>query len=304
MASEVTPASQPARLVSIDGVTVRADTAYTDSSGRERNDLRERVECAVQSLREALGRVLEPGETVLFAARADVRPGVLEQLTAGYYIRFYSRVTLVLTNTRLLCFFVNRAGGWLRSLRVVRWGDLDKAKIALGINQTLELRFRSGKSERFWRLKRADAKKVMLLLPALVAEGGGGGSPGAEWSALCPGCLAALTPGEDRCARCGITFKSEGTLRRWALWMPGGGYFYAGQPAAGVIHFLAEAYLIGLTLWGLYSWRNPPASPNGAPGDPATYLILAVFFGALLALEKWSTLHQCRRLISYFIPEK
>ena len=93
---------------------------------------------------------------------------------------------------------------------------------------------------------------------------------------------------------------------RRSLIVPGGGYFYTGHWFLGVGDFIVEAYLLimvvvlAATAAGLIT--DPLAEPGQEPIAGAAAWIAAGFIAAILALEKWLTVHHCRRFIREFIP--
>jgi hypothetical protein len=120
---------------------------------------------------------------------------------------------------------------------------------------------------------------------------------------LCPSCLSMLTPGIYRCERCGVAFKDEKTMVRRSLLIPGGGYFYTGHWFLGLGDFLAEAYLLILLIVFLAAALAPtPASPGQESLTSREVWIAAGIIAAILSLEKWLTIHHCRRFIREFIP--
>lgn len=296
---------QSPRLGSLEGLRVREDTLYTDPKGEESKGVRKRAEKGIEKLQEILKRVLEPEEAILYVARCQAPLGKLGQFGLGWYAYYISTAVLVFTNLRVLHFVVKNNGDWKKSLRSARWGDIEDAKVKGWLSLTLELKFRDGKKETFWKLRRDDAKKIKIILSAISSAGAGAGSSAQTIASLCPGCLAPLTPQVYHCAKCGITFKDEETMVRRAWLIPGGGCFYVGYRFLGVVALIAELYLLALVVIMVLVALGMP-DPLVEPGKPPTTgveaWILAAFFAGILAFEKWVTIHHCRRAVREFIP--
>jgi hypothetical protein len=104
------------RLIPRDGLQVREDSLYTNHKGEEKSGIRKRVDKALKLLGEALQKVLEPQEVILYIAAARREAGALEQLTMGWAAaQAVTMTTLVFTNQRLLAFRVKRDG------RLAQW---------------------------------------------------------------------------------------------------------------------------------------------------------------------------------------
>jgi hypothetical protein len=70
----------------------------------------------------------------------------------------------------------------------------------------------------------------------------------------------------------------------------------------GIGDFIVEAYLLILVVVFVIAAAYPLYSaPPGASRDAWG---VAVFLGLILALEKWLTIHHCRRFIREFIPKE
>lgn len=296
---------QAARLASHAGVPLREDTAFTNHKGQEKSGIRKGTEKALDKLQDALHKVLGPDEVVLYVARCQAPASAWEQMAFGWYIYYVTGTVLVFTNQRLLHFLVKGDGSWKRSLRGLSWGDVAEARVKGWFTSTLELKYRNAKKETYWRLRGGDAKKIKLLLGILLPASVGEGSAAQAMVSLCPGCVAPLTPGVYQCSACGLAFKDEKTLVRRSLLIPGGGYFYAGHTFLGVGDFIVEAILLfWVVIWILvaFGMSEPELKPGEAPATPAVALFAALFVALILAVEKWFTIHHCRRFIREFIP--
>jgi hypothetical protein len=115
---------QPVRAALVEGIPVRSDLLFSDEKGNEKPSFEKRNAKALQKLRPALQRVLHPGETVLYVARALSPLSAIEQVTAAWWIRMLAACAVIAANKRVLFFPVNRDGSWRQSVRAASWGDL------------------------------------------------------------------------------------------------------------------------------------------------------------------------------------
>ncbi len=297
----------PARLTTSYGVQIRQDSIFTDDRGREKKSIRKTTEGYLDKLQEILRMTLAPDEAVLYLARCQSPVSVFEQLTLGWYIYYVSSVVVVLTNRRLLHFTVGWKGHWKRMMRAVNWGDLDEAKVSGWLGKNLNLKYKTGKKERFWKLSRMDGNKIKLVLESVFAAGGRESTSAQEMVSLCPQCRAALAPRVYDCPKCGFAFKDERTMARRSWLIPGGGYFYTRNWFLGVGDFIVEAYLLFLViLFALIATGIIPDTPSEPGDEPLTggaAWIAAGFVGVLLVIEKLFTIHHCRRFVRNFIPK-
>jgi hypothetical protein len=287
------------RQMSLNGLRVREDTLYCNHKGEESKSIRKKAEKAIQKLEAPLQRLLQADETILYVAHAQAPVSLFEQLTLGWYTYRITKTVLVFTNRRMLHFLVNTNGTWKRSLRTVHWGDIAELKIAGAIfSRNLKLQYHSGKKETYWAVRPTDAKNIKLLAAAVLPASTGEPTAARAPQQLCPDCLAVLTPSVYTCSGCGLGFKDERTLTKLSLLIPGGGYFYVGQKLMGVGDFIVEAYLLLLLIIGaVVLILAPPAERTNES------ILLVVLIAAILAVEKWGTIHHCRRMIRDYIPK-
>lgn len=299
--------NQTSRVGSYGGIRVREDSLYTNHKGQPSKSARRRAENSLEKLREPLSKILEPDEVVLHIARAQAPAGLLEQLTFGFYIYIVTRTALVLTDRRLLHFLVEKDGTWKRSLRRVWWGDVEEARIkGWLLGPGLWLRYRNGKQESYWGLKGNEAKKVSFILSALLPRSLIEATATRQMVSLCPACHTELRQGIYRCGQCGLRFKDESTMRRRALSLPGGGYFYVGLWPMGIGTLLVEIVLLAAVVIAIMIAAGFPPPILGGILPPATWwqaLLAAAVLALVLALEKQFALSHCRLVIGFLIPE-
>ena len=299
--------NQSIRMGTYASVPIREDTLFTDHAGDEKKGIRKRAEKTLDEHQELLRRLLEREETVLYVARAQAPVGLLEQVTFGWYTYYVTSVVLVVTNRRLLHLLVTRDGKWKKSLRAVRWGDLTEAQVKSWLSPTLELVYRSDKKEKYWGLRREDAKKLKLLVSALLPASTGEATAAQGAASLCPRCFVGLTLGLYQCPKCNLTFKDEKTMVQRSLLIPGGGYFYTRQWFLAIGDFIAEAVILWLLIVSVALVIGVVKPPPAAPGEAAPLaanLAVVGIVGGILAVEKWFTIRHCRRFIREYIPQE
>lgn len=300
--------NQPPRVVPLGEVRIREDVLYTNHHGEEEDRVRRRAEKSLDNLRDVLARLLKSDEAVLWIARCEAPTTFGEKFTLGWYIYNVIASVLVLTNQRLLHFFVERKmfGGrtrwkWRRGVRTVQWGDVAEAGVKGWLNRALTLKYRDGSRQSFWRLYRDDAKKIKVLLEAILPGSVGEATPAQGIFNACPDCFSSLTPGIYRCGQCGLLFKDEATATWRSILIPGGGYFYTGHPVLGVPDALVEAmFLLILILFALDALGMLPSDPGE---EPAGWLPVGVVL-LILAFEKLLTIFHSRRFIRSYLPVK
>lgn len=293
------------RLSTRFGIPLREDSVFTNCRGMEKRGIRKRSEKALDILQDPLRKILEPEEAVLYIARGQIMPSGLEQLFLGMHAYYLAPAVLVLTNLRLLHLGVTRRGFWSRSQRAARWGDMEAAKVNGLLSPKLHIKYRGGKKETYWRLRINDARKIPLLLEALLPNAAGETSPALSIISLCPECRATLTPGVYECPTCQLKFKDEKTALRRSLLIPGGGFYYTGHLVLGAAHSLADLILLFYAvIWVLVALGivRPPPGPSGTPTDRLAAFVVLIFLAILLALHKWVVVRVSRNLIRTFIP--
>ncbi|MBI1749121.1 MAG: hypothetical protein HY234_02470 [Acidobacteria bacterium] len=300
--------NQMPRVMSVSGPRFREDTIYSNHNGEVKDAFRKRADYALEHLREPLTKALQKDEVVLYVARALAPAATAEQLTLGHYIYDVKLGYLVLTNQRLLHFLAKRKlfGGdtgwtWRKSVREARWGDVAEAKVKGWLSRSLVMKYRDGRKETYWSLSRRDAKKIKVLLEAVLSKCVNEVTAAQGSAALCPGCLAALTPGVYRCGACGLEFKDEKTAIRRTILMPGGGYFYAGLRSLGFVDLFFEGMfmLVGL-LFVLEIFGVMAPDPGQEPANWVAVVFVLLFIG----VKKLISGYNSTRFVRNFLPAR
>jgi len=294
------------RLNSRAAVAIREDVLFTNPKGEEKNGIRKRNEKALDQLQDVLPRMLQPDEAVLHIARCEAPASFGDQFTLGWYVYQVTGSVLVVTNRRILHFFVKPKtfGGrdgwtWRRSVRAVAWGDIEELKVSGWLSPSATLKYRNGKKEKFWRFRGEDGKKLRLLAETILPGAASENTAAQGITALCPRCFAALAPDLYQCAQCRMLFKDKSTALRRSLLIPGGGYFYTGHIFLGVMDAIAEGFLMLLIL--LLVLETAGVTPTPADEPPATWAAVIIVL-VLLGVEKLFTIHHANRFIRDYIP--
>lgn len=281
--------------MSTGSISVREDVLFTNHKGEERSGIRKRNTKALEKLRPALERLLQPGESVLYIARGRTPLTVLEQLTSGWWTYMLASAALVFTNQRILFFPVKTDGSWKESVRTALWGDVAEVKSNGFVTRNLTFTYRNGQKETYLGFRSGAAKKIALIAQALIPISAGEMSVTHGAVQLCPDCRKPLTADVYSCTSCGLVFKNEKSMILRSIFLPAGGYFYTGHPMIALLPALVEIIflidVLGLILVG----NHDPQAPGNLAGG---ILVLFVFW----ALETAITILHCRRYIREYIP--
>jgi hypothetical protein len=245
----------------------------------------------------ALLRILQPGESVLYAIRARSPLSVIEQLTAASWTAILAACAVVVTNKRLLLFPVKRDGSWRESVCAVNWGDLEEIRTTGLVVRNVSFKFKNSTQATYTNFRRADAKKLTAIASTLIPAASGEQTLAHGPVQLCPDCCSVLTKGQYSCPSCGLNFKNKKTMVLRSIFLPGGGYFYTGHPVVAILPAVVEAFLVLEILSVLFTGL---ASPKAVPELFTRLLVL----GAFWTIETGVTILHCRRYVRDFIPEK
>ena len=288
---------QFARVVPVDGISIREDVLFSNHKGVEKASLRKRNLATLEKLRPALARFLQPNEVVLCIARGRTPLTIVEQLTAGWWTYLLAAAAVVITNQRILFFPVNNDGTWKESVRTVLWGDVASIKAGGFITRNLTFSFRNGEKQTYMAFRLGDAKKVTLIAQALIPVSTGEMSPTHGMVQLCPDCRNPLTSGVYTCRNCGLIFKDEKSMLLRSIFIPAGGYFYTGHPMIAFLPALIEVIVL-LNVLGFLLIRH--RDPGAAENLWGALIVLFIYW----AVETAVNILHCRRYIREYIPLK
>lgn len=263
---------------------------FSNEKGEPSDKVQKRQIKSLGKVGPFLQKILEPQESILYAAPAVAPISALEQFFKGWHVYYLKSCLLVLTTRRILCLPTTTGGKPRRMLSQVRYGDLAgfKAKGVLG--GTLELAYKSGKKETFTVQSGGDRKKAEALLSKLVP--GGEPTDRRERHHLCPRCAKPLAKDKYLCPSCRLAFKTPGQAARFALLVPGGGFFLTGHVWFGVQSALAEFIIFILFLSTLVA-AHGKVELMGA----------SIFLLAMVVVNKLVALDHARYYVRQFMPE-
>ncbi|MFH1809255.1 MAG: hypothetical protein ABIJ09_10960 [Pseudomonadota bacterium] len=280
--------TSPAAAVQlIDGILVDTSVAFVDKKGNPKKGFEKRQRELLGKLSSYLPRFLEPEEKVLLVTTACSPMTFWEQYTSGWMIYYIKRALLVFTDRRMIHVPTTTNYGWRDSIAQVRWGDCEKIKLGWG---RFELKYRTGKTERFYYVHGKERAQLKALIPRLSSVAPVAAPVGRRH--LCPRCGHALEAGLVRCPGCQLEFKNKKEALRLSLLFPGGGYFYTRHTGLGVLDVLAEGWIIILLLVSVSSMIR---------GEAGAEFAVALFAVALF-FEKLFTVYHSNHYLSEFIP--
>src|SRR5260370_13508245 len=200
------------RPLSVGGLSVREDVLFTDAKGKESDRSRKKAEKVLEGWRGIVSGVLEPNETVFHIVKnCQALVSALEQVMLGWHAYGVTATMLVLTNLRILHQGLTGRGKWKRVLKSVRWGDVAEAKVKGWIGRVLDLKYASGKKDRYWRVPGRDGRKIKDIVAAVLPASRGETTPAQAIISLCPYCRNPLTPPNYRSEQFGLVFKRQNT---------------------------------------------------------------------------------------------
>ena len=288
--------NQPVQTTNVDQIPLRTDVLFTNK-GEAKERVRKRKTKALEKLRPALLRTLQPGETVFYITEARSPLTILEQLTAAWWTAMLAATAIVVTNKRILFFPTKHNGTWRESVRAVHWGDPEEVKAKGLLIKNVLLRFKNGAKSTYTNFNHGDGKKLAAIASVLLPAASGEQTAMPGFVQLCPDCRTALTAGQYSCPACNLVFKNEQTMVLRSIFLPGGGYFYTGHPLIALLPAVIEGILVLDILVLLLAGLGSPVTRRVVFSQ---LVILAMFWG----LETAITILHCRRYVRDFIPEK
>ncbi len=267
---------------------IKGETAFANVRNKFQEKVKKQQLKYLRHHVDDLGHVLEEGEQILLASRASSPFTAVEQLTTGAWIYHIKRCILVLTNRRLLHFPTDYKYKPRNSVAQIRFQDIESFKG----KRRIIFRYKNGSKESFYQI--SNGKRLVQLLKALVTPSSTSSQHGGRQH-LCPRCVAPLIRDRYTCPRCRLEFRTPGAAKLYSVFLPGGGYFYTRHPWMGIGDAVTEIVLMFLTAVFLLDYFTAPAAV------PET-LIIGLFFGAILAVEKLITIYHAKHFITEYVP--
>lgn len=267
---------------------IRGETAFANARGKFQEKIKKQQLKYLKDHVDDLQHILEKEEEILLAARGASPFTAVEQLTTGAWIYYIKRCIIVLTDRRVLHFPSNYRFKPRDSVAQIRFQDIESFKG----KRRVTFRYKNGTKEIFSQLK--NGKRLVQLLKGLVTTSSTSSQHGGRQH-LCPRCVAPLAKDRFTCPRCRFEFKEPGTARLYSIFLPGGGYFYTRHPWIGFGDAITELVLIFFTFVFILQYFMSPERDT-AP------LLVGLFFGAILMVEKLITVYHARQFIKEYIP--
>jgi hypothetical protein len=274
------------------GLPINTEVCFSTAKGKFNKRVMKRQLKTLGPLVAMLKQFLEPDETIVLAVRGRSPISTFEAISTGWVIYYARRCVLVVTSRRILHIPTRANFRPKKSIAEVQYGDIAALKFRTFLGRALALAYKSGKRETFSAIPSAEFKKLTMVLDARPREGPA--SEAGERRHLCPKCMSPLRKDTYECPTCRLEFKSRRQAVRRALFVPGGGWFYTGDPMLGVLYGLIELLLLAEILLAV-------GVIAAGVGDEENVVQLVVA-ALVLALEKSLAVLHARRSVDDYIP--
>ena len=270
----------------VEGLPTEKDILFSEHKSNYKKGIEKRQ---TRLLRKCsfLGTFLQKDEVILLVTTGCSPVSVWEQLITGWIVFYLKRCLIVVTNKRIFHVPSTPNFDYRNSIAQIRYGDCDDIRIR---GRTLTVRYTGGKKEKFFNIDPREKKKLNALLSAIPL----GGDPGTtqQRTHLCPKCTRPLEEDACACSACGFEFLNKAEGRKYALILPGGGYFYARHLWMGISDAIVELYLI-------FFCGTLLAETIKGSGETVVPLLI---FGLMLVVEKTISIYHASHFIKEFIP--
>jgi len=267
---------------------IKGEVAFSNAKGKFQEKIKKQQLKYLKDHVEELQHVLEEGEEILLAAHGVSPFTVLEQFSTVGWIYAIKRCLIVLTSRRVLHFPDNYRGQPRDSMAQVRFQDIESFKG----KRNITLRYKNGTKEIFSQL--GNGRRFVQLLKGLVTTSSASSQHGAR-QYLCPRCVAPLAKDRYTCPRCRFEFKEPGRAKLYAIFLPGGAYFYTRHSWMGLVNTILELLLLFLTfVFTLKYYMSPERD--------LMYLMIGLALGAAVILGKLIAIYLTGQFIKEYIP--
>jgi hypothetical protein len=236
-----------------------------------------------------LKKILEPDEKILYALPAMRPMTAVDHLFRGWHAYYIKACALVFTNKRMLYLSTGANGKPRLSPAQARYGDITSFATKGWLSWYLELVYKSGRKEQFTIQAAGTKKKANSFLPKLVP--GGEGTDRRERHFLCPRCVKPLAKDVYLCPSCRLQFKTMSQAVRYALLVPGGGYFFTGHTGYGILTVAVELLFVIILL-------STMVAAHGNGELMAAPVLLLVLFAAYQIVG----MEHARDFVEQYIP--
>jgi len=214
----------------------------------------------------------------------------LEQFLKGWHVYYLKACALVFTSKRILYVPTDTGGKPRHSLAQMRYGDVASFSLKGLLSAAFALTYASGRKETFTIQAMGDRKKINSFLPKLVP--GGEGTDRRDRHFLCPRCAKPLVKDHYTCPSCRMAFKTPSQAVKFALLVPGGGFFQTGHFWFGVQGAFVDLLEIVLFLAAIDEVRR---------GSPEAGSVIFAFLLILVA-NKLAAVQHVKFHVAQYIP--
>jgi len=270
-----------------------AATLYPEDDGFFGKRARKARAKLLAGIDDPLRRLLSPGETIRYAARA-VRYGLLEFIFSGNAARYHNMVALVVTDRRLLMIHVSSRGKAADIKNQIPLPEIRRAGKASLSGWRLELA--DGTKQAFIAIAGKDRKRLESLLNGAAAPAGARppGRPSLE--PLCPACLqpvpgvvgATLTCPNPVCR---VPFRDPKRAARLSAVVPGLGDLYLRHHLFGSLEFLGSMLMLGIGGMAVVDALADPVPSKLGLGAA----LFVLFLAGPRVIDYYVTLHMGRK---------
>ncbi len=262
---------------------------FANDKGEQSDKIQKQQSKLLGKLGPFLKKFLEPDERILYAAPAVAPMSVLEQALKGWHVYYLKACALVFTTKRILYIPTGMNGKPRQSLAQARYGDIASFTIKGMLTGTFAIAYKSGRKEKFMIQVMGDWKKINSFLAKYVP--GGEATERRDRHFLCPRCIKPLNKDVYTCPSCRMAFKIPAQAIKFALLVPGGGFFLTGHFWFGIQGALVDVLLLIFVLSTLV------AAHGKAELLPASVMMLV-----LLALNKLVAVQHVKFHVAQYMP--
>ena len=233
---------------------------------------------------------LKTGEKILLVSTGYSPITSLAQFLTGFLFVYLKRSLFVFTNQRIFHVPTTPNYKFKQSLSQIYYAGCQAIELKGG---TLVVQYaKFGKIEKFKAIALSERRKIRTLLKGKpVSESK---SVMGERLHLCPQCTRLLTAAKYVCQSCGLKFKNKILAYILAIFLPGGGYFYARHYLIGLLNAFVEIFLL------VYMAVILPDVQSNIEGSIGKMLVVGTIF---VAVKIISIIHSTH-FINEFIPRK
>lgn len=270
------------------GLPIDRDLMFSNHRGLFKKRIEKRQRKLIVKL-AFLKPFLKRGEKLLLVTTCYSPLGSLGQYLTGFLFIYLKRSLLVFTNMRVFHVPTTPNYKYRHSLAQIDYNGCSAINLKGGVLNVVFARF--NKIEFFRNVRVGERRKLRALLETHIKTRGLKEAMSGR-NFLCPRCTRALVPGEYRCERCQLKFKSKVKAILMSVLVPGGGYLYARHYLLGLLCAAVEIFLLVYFVFALL---------DAIQGLSAS-IPYAVVTGAIYLTIKTIALIHSTELPSEFIP--